>query len=383
MPVLLYVLAVAVFAQGTSEFILAGLLPGIAGDLNVSLGQAGLLTSAFALGMVIGAPVMAAVGRGLSPRWTLAGFLVLFIFTHVIGALTGGFGVLIACRIVAALANAGFLAVTLSTVTRLVPAERQARALSIILGGTTLALIVGVPAGAFVGSTLGWRAALWAIVAISLPALLVILVAAPDRPATDQPGAARTLGRELATLRQGPVRLNLALAVLVNAATFCTFTYLAVIATGPAGITEAAVPVLLGTFGAGAFLGVAVAGRYGDQHWHRLIGVSGPLLLLGWTLSTFTIASPAALWSLTFVQGVLSFTLGSTLIARIMATAKQASTMSGSFATVALNLGAIVGPVAGGAAFEAIGVRGPLVVSAVLVLAAVITWRCSLSAQGT
>src|SRR5689334_21739983 len=103
MPFLLYLLALAVFAQGTSEFVLAGLLPAIAADLGVSLSQAGLLTSSFAVGMVVGAPVMAAGGRRLSPRWTMTGFLVVFVIAHIVGALTGSFAVLLLTRFLAAL----------------------------------------------------------------------------------------------------------------------------------------------------------------------------------------------------------------------------------------------------------------------------------------
>lgn len=144
MPILFYLLAVAVFAQGTSEFVLAGILPSIATDLQVPLSQAGLLTSGFAFGMVIGAPVMAAASRRVSPRWTLSVFLILFIVAHVIGALTDSFSVLLCTRVIAALGNAGFLAVALSMVVRIVPPGRQTRALSVILSGTTLALVAGV-----------------------------------------------------------------------------------------------------------------------------------------------------------------------------------------------------------------------------------------------
>ncbi|KAA6431354.1 MFS transporter [Agrococcus sediminis] len=375
MPVLLYLLAVAVFAQGTSEFVLAGLLPGIATDFEVSLSQAGLLTSSFALGMVIGAPAMAAAARRVSPRWTLTGFLALFIAAHVVGAITDSFAVLLTSRIVAALANAGFLAVALSTVTRIVPAERHTRALAIILGGTTVALIAGVPAGAFVGDLLGWRATLWAIALLCLPAIVAVLAATPTRPSEAAGvGGSRSIGRELASLRSRPVQLNLVLAVLVNAATFCTFTYLAAIATGPAGLTERMVPLLLAVFGIGAFLGVYVAGQFGDRHWRRLITYTGPLLMAGWALLAFTNASPAALWVLTLTQGTLSFALGSTLIARIIATAHAAPTMGGSFATVALNIGAVIGPIAGGFAIEATGAVGPILLSAILVFFAVLLW---------
>lgn len=372
MPIVLYILALAVFAQGTSEFVLAGLLPGIAADLNISLGQAGLLTSAFAVGMAVGAPVMAAVGRGLSPRWTMSGFLALFIVAHVIGAGAESFGVLFATRIVAALANAGFLAVALSTVTHLVPAQLRARALAVILGGTTLALIAGVPAGALVGSALGWRATLWAIAIISVPALIAVLVATPSRTEeSEHTDPTRSLNGELQTLRLRPVQVNVVFAVLVNAATFCSFTYLAAIASGSTGIGETMIPLLLCVFGIGAFIGVNLAGRLGDRYWRQVIATTGPLLVAGWMMLTLMVESQATLWVLALVLGALSFALGSTLIGRIMATASAAPSMSGSFATVAMNLGAVIGPIAGAAAIELIGLRGPLAASALLALVAV------------
>lgn len=375
MPALLYLLALAVFAQGTSEFVLAGLLPGISHDLGVPLGQAGLLTSAFAVGMIVGAPTMAAISRRLSPRWTLTGFLAVFIVVHIVGALTDDFGVLFVTRILAALANAGFLAVTLSTVSRIVAAERQARALSVILAGTTVALIAGVPAGAFIGAALGWRATLGVIALVCLPALIAVLIATPTRPGESSPASHdRTLVRELRTLRTRPVQLAVGLAILVNAATFCSFTYLAVIASGPAALTETQIPLLLALFGIGAFGGVMLAGKYADAHWTRVISISGPVLVAGWVLFALTVGHPAGVWVLALVQGAVSFALGSTAITRIVASAREAPTMGGSFATAALNVGAMIGPIVGGIAVEMIGVRGPLLASAVFALLAVALW---------
>lgn len=380
MPFLLYLLALAVFAQGTSEFVLAGLLPAIATDFGVPLGQAGLLTSAFAVGMVIGAPLMAAVGRRLSPRWTMTGFLAVFVIVHLVGAMTESYPVLLLTRIIAALANAGFLAVALSTVTRLVPGHQRARALAVILSGTTLSLIAGVPLGALVGEALGWRTTLLAIAAVCLPALVAVLVATPSRPAADHspvsPGGASavSLGGELAVLRRPALQVMVFLAVLVNAATFCTFTYLAVIATGPSGVAAAAVPVLLALFGIGAFAGVMVAGRLGDRHWRGLIAIAGPALCAGWVLLAVIPGNAVLLWILAFFQGALSFAVGSTLIARIMAEAQAAPTMSGAFSTAALNLGAIIGPVAGGIVLESLGTPGITLSSADLVGLALILW---------
>lgn len=375
MPVLLHLLAVAVFAQGTSEFVLAGLLPGIAADLGVSVGRAGTLTSAFAAGMVLGAPVMAVAARRLAPRWVLSTFLLLFIAAHVAGAVTEDFTALLASRVAAAFANAGFLAGALSTVIRLVPEACQARGIAVILSGTTLALVAGVPAGALVGDLLGWRATLWAIAAICVPALLAVALAAPSgRTTRGNRDDVSSLRSEVATLRSRPVRRNLALAVLVNAATFCSFTYLVVIATGPVGLPERLTPAVLAVFGVGAFVGVNAAGRLGDRHWRRVIALGAPVLAAGWAAFALTLPSTVALWCLALTQGFASFLVGSTVLGRIVATARAAPTLAGAFATAALNVGATVGPAAGGVAIDVAGGPGPLALSATLAGAAALAW---------
>ena len=255
MPLVIVLLAVAVFAQGTSEFMLAGLLPDIAEDLAISIPQAGLLTSAFALGMIVGAPAMAAVSRRWSPRLTLSVFLIVFIAMHAIGAMTDSFrALLLATRIVAALTNAGFLAVTLSTVSALVPPGRIARALAVILGGTTLALIAGVPGGAVIGSLLGWRAAMWAVAAISVPALVAVMVATPQRAVGTQRPV--SLVAELRVLRRPGLLIPLGLGALINGATFCAFTYFAPVITESVGLAAPAVPAVLAVFGIGSCVGV-------------------------------------------------------------------------------------------------------------------------------
>lgn len=377
MPVLLYVLAVAVFAQGTSEFVLAGLVPGISADLGITIAQAGYLTSGFAVGMVVGAPLTAALGRRLPPRWTLTGCLLVFVAAHAAGALTDQFAVLLVSRFVAALANAGFLAVALSTVTAVVPAGRQARALAAILGGTTLALIAGVPAGAFLGEIWGWRSALWAIAALSALALVAVAVLTPGRLGPDVPHARVDLRAELGTLRSPDLLRYLVLGVLVNGATFCAFTYLAPIVTDGAGLGSSLVPVVLALFGLGAFAGVSAAGRLADARGHLVLGIGVPVLVAGWILWAVLAGSPAAVWVLAPVLGALSFAVGGTLIARGMAAAHGAPTMGGAYSTVALNLGALVGPVFGGLAMGPLGLVGPLVISASFAAVAAALWSAT------
>jgi DHA1 family chloramphenicol resistance protein-like MFS transporter len=369
MPLVIVLLAVAVFAQGTSEFMLAGLLPAVADDLGISIPEAGLLTSAFAVGMIIGAPLMAAATRRWSPRLALSSFLIVFILMHAVGALTNDFSVLLATRIVAALTNAGFLAVTLSTVCALVPAHRTARALAVILGGTTLALIVGVPAGAVVGNVFDWRAALWGVAIISVPALAAVVIATPKSAVSPQKPV--RLEVELAALRQPALLVPLGLGALINGATFCAFTYLAPVITETAGLTDPAVPAVLAVFGVGSFIGVWAAGRLGDRYAARILCLGGAALLVGWGAFATLAAIPAMVFVLALVQGALSFAVGSTLIARSIRAAGTAPTMSGSFATASLNVGAAAGPLLGGLAYTtAAGSIGPLLVSMTLVGAA-------------
>ncbi|MYU24153.1 MFS transporter [Streptomyces sp. SID8352] len=417
MPLPLYLLALAAFAMGTSEFMLAGLLPDIASDLGSTVGAAGTLTPAFAVGMVVGAPLMAALARERPARAALPGFVLVFAAAHVLGALTTSFPVLFATRAVAALADAGFLAVALTTAAALVPPDRKGRALAVLLSGTTVAMVVGVPGGAALGALLGWRAAFWAVAALCLPTALGLLRGVP----TGRPeGAARTdaehtprsgctggtpvprrpehaahgsdvptapaasaapaapadrtqLRSELAGLARPRLLLVMLLGALVNAATFGSLTFLAPVVTGAAGLHPLWVPVALVLFGTGALVGVTVAGRFADRRPGTVVAAVGPPLLLGWPATALLAGEPAALLPLVLVQGALSFALGGTLITRVLYEAAGAPTMAGSYATAALNVGAAVGPLVAAATLTTgAGELGPLWAGGLLVTAALL-----------
>ncbi|TDC26957.1 MFS transporter [Streptomyces sp. 8K308] len=369
MPFVLYVLALAIFAQGTSEFMLAGLVPDIAADLGVSVGAAGALTSAFAVGMIVGAPLMAVLAMRWPRRLALLAFLVVFLLVHVVGAVTTSYPVLLATRVVAALANAGFLAVALAAATALVAADAKGRATSVLLGGVTLACVAGVPGGALLGQLWGWRAAFWAVALISVPAVVAIVRSVPGG-AADPAGAGGARG-ELRALRRPRLLLLLVLGALVNGATFCTFTYLAPLATEVTGLGDGWVPALLALFGVGSFLGVTLSGRVADARPTPLLVGGGLALLAGWTALALAAGTPLAVVPLALVQGTLSFAVGSTLIARALYAATEAPRLGGGFATAALNVGAALGPWAGGLAIDAgHGYRSaPWVSAALLALA--------------
>ncbi|MFE1171024.1 Cmx/CmrA family chloramphenicol efflux MFS transporter [Streptomyces sp. NPDC058773] len=373
MPFVLYLLGLAVFAQGTSEFMLSGLVPDIARDLEISVSAAGALTSAFAVGMVVGAPLLTLLSLRWSRRRALLTFLVTFLLVHVLGAVTTGYGVLLATRIVAALANAGFLAVALATAASMVAPDAKGRATSVLLGGTTLACVAGVPAGALLGELWGWRSAFWAVALLSVPALVAILWSVPATPAPRSTGDRPRARVEVRALRSPRLVLLLLLGALVNGATFCSFTYLAPLATEVTGFGAGWVPVLLALFGLGACVGVGAAGRSADARPVRLLMAGGPALLAGWIVSALAAGSPVAVPVLLFVQGALSFAVGSTLVSQVLYTATGAPTLGGGFATAALNVGAALGPWCGGTALTAgLGYRAPLWVSALLTALALV-----------
>ncbi|MEV5828495.1 Cmx/CmrA family chloramphenicol efflux MFS transporter [Spirillospora sp. NPDC052242] len=367
MPFAVYVLGLAVFAQGTSEFMLAGLLPGIAADLDVSVPTAGLLTSAFAAGMAVGAPLMSFLARRSPHRRALLAFLLVFIAVHVVGALAPGYAVLLVTRVAAAFANAGFWAVALAAAVRLVPPDARARATAVVVGGVTVACVVGVPAGAALGGHWGWRSAFWAVALVSLPAVAAIARTIPDeRPDVPNPR------RELRALRNRRVFLALLTNALVQAATFCTFTYLAPLTTRVTGLDEAWVPAVLALFGAGAFADVALGGRAADAHPTAVVLTGAGGLAAGWTALALTAGNPAAATALVFVQGMLAFGTGPALIARVLRAAAAAPTLAGGFATAAFNAGAVLGPWLGGTAIGAgLGLRSPAWASALLMCLAV------------
>ncbi|MEV4014869.1 Cmx/CmrA family chloramphenicol efflux MFS transporter [Nonomuraea angiospora] len=383
MPFAVYLLGLAVFAQGTSEFMLSGLIPGIARDLRVSIPAAGLLTSAFAVGMVVGAPLMAVLSLRWSRRFALLAFLVTFLVVHVVGALTTSYGVLLGTRVIAALANAGFLAVAMATAVALAPSDAKGRATSVLLGGVTIACVAGVPGGALLGEVWGWRSAFWAVAVALVPAVVAVLKSVPSGAPgpsgapvpSGAPGPAGSRARgELRALRRPRLLVLLLLAGLVNGGTFCTFTYLAPLLTGDTGIASSWMPAMLALFGLGSFAGVTVSGRVADRRPIPLLVICGPALAAGWAVFALTAGAPVPAVVLVFVQGTLSFAVGSTLISQVLYAATGAPTLAGGFATAALNVGATLGPWLGGVTIGAgLGLRSPLWVSALLVAAALVT----------
>ncbi|MCT4356858.1 MFS transporter [Streptomyces sp. Je 1-79] len=350
MPLAVYILGLSVFALGTSEFMLSGLLPPIADDMNVSIPRAGLLISAFAIGMVVGAPLLAVATLKLPRKTTLVTLITLFGLGQVAGALAPNYAVLFASRVVSALACAGFWAVGAAVAIAMVPVGSRARAMAVMIGGLSIANVLGVPAGAFLGEHLGWRSAFWAVGVASAIALVGVVTRIPHIPV---PATKPRLKRELVIYRDRQVLLAIVITALAAGGVFCAFSYLAPVITDVAGIDARWVSAILGLFGIGALIGTTIGGRVADAH---LFGV----LLSGVTASTVFLAalalfasSPVAVIVLSFLLGVSAFYTAPALNARMFNVAGAAPTLAGATTTAAFNLGNTAGPWFGGTVIDA------------------------------
>ncbi|MGW7441335.1 Cmx/CmrA family chloramphenicol efflux MFS transporter [Streptomyces sp. NPDC054849] len=369
MPVAVYILGLSVFALGTSEFMLSGLLPPIAADLGVTIPQAGLLISAFAIGMVVGAPVLAVATLRLPRRTTLVALISLFGLGQVAGALAPSYELLFASRVISAFACAGFWAVGAAVAIAMVDKDQRARAMAVMIGGLSIANVLGVPAGAFLGEHLGWRSAFWSVGAASAIALAGILVLIPKFPL---PAEKPSLGRELRIYRDRQVWLSIGITALAAGGVFCAFSYLSPLLTDVTGLDSQWVPWILGLFGIGALIGTTIGGRVADAH---LFGV----MIWGVTASTVLLTALALLASvqvaavaLSFLLGVSSFFTAPALNARMFNVAGAAPTLAGATTTAAFNLGNTGGPWLGGTVIDAgLGFSATAWAGAAMMLAAI------------
>ncbi|MFE3741753.1 Cmx/CmrA family chloramphenicol efflux MFS transporter [Streptomyces sp. NPDC059134] len=350
MPLAVYILGLSVFALGTSEFMLSGLLPPLAADMDVSIPTAGLLISAFAIGMVVGAPLLAVATLRLPRRTTLIALISVFGLGQVAGALAPSYEVLFVSRVVSAFACAGFWAVGAAVAIAMVAPTARARAMAVMIGGLSIANVLGVPAGAFLGEHLGWRSAFWAVGAASAVALIGVATLIPRIPL---PAEKPRLKRELAIYRDRQVWLSIAVTALAAGGVFCAFSYLAPLLTDVAGLDSGWVPTVLALFGIGALVGTALGGRYADAHLFTVLisGVTASTVLL--VLLALTATQPVAVVVLTFLLGVSAFYTAPALNARMFNIAAAAPTLAGATTTAAFNLGNTGGPWLGGSVIDA------------------------------
>ncbi|MCE6997606.1 MFS transporter [Saccharothrix sp. S26] len=365
MPPALLALAVGAFGIGTTEFVIVGLLPQVAGDLGVSIPSAGLLVSGYALSVVVGAPLITAGGSRLPRKRLLVGLMALFILGNLLCAVADDYALLMVGRVVAALCHGAFFGVGSVVAAGLVAPDRRARAIAMMFTGLTAANVLGVPAGTALGQELGWRSTFWAVTALGVAGLVGIVALVPPQPASTG------LRGELAVFRRPGVWLALATTALGFGAVFASFTYVAPMMTRVAGFSPGAVTWLLVLFGVGLCVGNVVGGRAADRRlMPSLYAFLGALVVV---LAVFAVtahwAVPAAVTIAVF--GVFGFATVAPLQARVLEQASGAPALASAANIAAFNLGNAAGAWLGGVAIDAgLGYTSPNWVGAAMALAA-------------
>jgi len=377
MPLQLLALALAAFSVGTTEFIIAGILPAIARDLGVTIPTAGYLISGYAAGVAVGGPIIAIVTAGLERKATLLGLMTLFIAGNVLCALAPAYGWLMAARIVIALTHGALLGFASVAAAEMVAEERRGRAIALVLAGLTTANIIGVPLGTAIGHALGWRAAFWAIAALGLVSLVGMVVWLPRM--TRRGAANANLRAELRVLRRPEVYISLLIIVLAAMAYFGLFAYIAPLFIDVGGVNEQTLPLLLAILGVASLAGILAGGRLAD--WRLMPSVVGILVLEAVVnlLLPFLVHGPALATAGLFVWTVVGVPLIATpLQTRILNGARDAPNLASTLISSAFNVGISVGAALGATALtRGIGYDGlpwlalmPLLIGLALALAA-------------
>ncbi|MFZ4835497.1 MFS transporter [Rouxiella sp. Mn2063] len=344
MPISLLALALSAFAIGTTEFVIMGLLPNVALDLHVSIPLAGWLISGYALGVAIGAPIMAVLTAKLPRKITLLLLMVIFIVGNVMCAFSYSYGFLMLARVITALCHGAFFGIGAVVAANLVAPNRRASAVALMFTGLTLANVLGVPLGTALGQALGWRSTFWAVSLIGIVSLFALYKNLPDKKEED----ATDLRKEIAALASVGLWLSLSITMLFSAAMFAMFTYIAPMLTDITGITPHGVSWTLLLIGVGLTVGNVLGGRLAD--WR--LGTSLTLIfvfitvfssLFSWT-SVHVISAEITL----FIWAMVAFAAVPALQINVVIYGKNAPNLVSTLNIAAFNVGNALGAWVGG-----------------------------------
>jgi DHA1 family inner membrane transport protein len=345
----LLALSVGAFGIGVTEFAPMGLLPVIANDLGVSIPTAGLLISAYALGVMIGAPLMTLTTGRVPRRTLLIGLTAIFTAGNLLAAISGSYAMLLAARLLTSFNHGAFFGIGAIVAASLVPPERKAGAVAAMFMGLTIANVVGVPLATWAGEHLGWRAAFWGISALGVATMAALRLTLPALPAPTGGDAMA----ELRVLGRGRVLGALALTVVGSSAMFTVFTYIAPILREATHASLAFVTTMLVTYGVGLTVGNWLGGRFADRSVDRTLMVTLAALAAILILFALLMPHPGAVAILVFLWGIASFALVPPLQVRVMTAAADAPNLASAVNIGAFNLGNAIGAALGGGVIAA------------------------------
>lgn len=373
MPIALYALALGGFGIGLTEFGTIGLLPQIGSDFDISAATAGYLVSGYALSVAVGGILITIAVTKMERKKVLLGLMSLFIIGNLISGLAPIFSVMMAGRVVSALCHGAFFGIGAVVATDLVDATKKARALSIMFTGLTVANVLGVPFGTWIGQQFGWRSTFLTISGIGVTAFVAIVLLVPlDKPHPLDINP-RSIREELRSFKQRQVWYSLFVTIFGFGGMFGGFTYIAYTLTRVTHFADSSIPYILFLFGIGVFVGNNIGGRSADKHLKATI--SGYLGALFFILVIFALTASnktAAVLSI-LIMGVLGFAPVSAVQMRVMRYASNAPSLASGANIASFNIGNTIGAAAGGFLIaKNFGYTSPLWSAAVLTLIALI-----------
>src|SRR3954454_17592817 len=362
-------LALGGFAIGTTEFVTMGVLPDIAADVGVDIPTAGHLISAYALGVVVGAPVIAALGARLPRRTLLVGLMAAFLVGNLLTVVAPGYRTMMVARFLSGLPHGAYFGVASLVAASLVAPRLRGRAVGSVVLGLAVALVAGVPVATWLGQNMGWRSAYWVVVllaALTVGAVLAVVPSSPGRRAA-------TVRGELGALRRPQVILALVVGVVGFGGMFALYSYIAPVVTDVAGLSRGTVPLVLLCYGLGGIAGTALGGGLADSALFRSLVAT--VVGLGVLLASIALISPWApgLFAGVFVVSVAASSMAILLQMRLMETAGDAQILGAALNHSALNLANALGAWLGGLVIApGLGSRAPSAFGAGLAVAGLV-----------
>lgn len=348
LPLGVYLLSFSLFAMGSAEFLVAGVLPAVAKDLQVPLSSVGALITSFAIAVVIGGPPLAVLTLRWPRRTTLVITQLLFAVAVVVGVLTDSYGVLLVTRFICGIAYAGFWAVAAVTAVSLVPPERTARASGVVVSGLSISMIAGGPASALISHFTGWRGGFWAVATLTVIGTILTLAGVPATRSAGEP----EVRREIRAMKQPRLFAVYAATLLSTAAYMISYNYLAPLLTDVTELPSVWVPGVLTLFGIGAFAGLSVGGRIADRRpFHALLSGAVGIAVFSVLLALLADNSVATI-ILVLLLGIAGFTLNPAIYGRVFTLTADAPTLAGSTTVSMFQLGISLVPVFAGIALS-------------------------------
>jgi DHA1 family inner membrane transport protein len=345
LPRSILALSAGCFGIGTTEFVVMGLLPDVARDLGVDIPQAGLLVTGYAVGVIIGAPILAILTANLPRKGALLGLMGVFMLGNIFCAVAPTYELMMAARVFTAFAHAAFMGIGAVVAADLAPKHQRAQAMALTMAGLTVANVLGVPGGTAFGQAFGWRFTFVAVAAIGGIAAIAVALMVPRLPVARK---AHSMIGEFRILKRPQVLIGMGMSALSAAAMFSVYTYIRPLLTDVTGIAATSVTYVLVVFGLGLTFGNLVGGRLAD--WKLMpslialfFGIAGLLALF-----TVTVSTPATAIATLIIWGIAGFAVVAPLQMHVVAEAKGAPNLVSVLNHAGFNIGCASGAFLGG-----------------------------------